>query len=223
MKGASRITKALVRRRGYWKKTLPFETSSFTHYTSHFEDMRFVEVFRHSKRGEGKGLSEEGRALARRARALLAPHYDLCVSSPKERARETMEALGFEQYEVDEAFTALNPWEPFDAEVSRLAKERGVIPLAACWEIPEALSYLKLQGETFLGAVRRIARKLPEDGRALAVSHGGILEAAALHGCARYDLAELGGEIGFCEAAVFRFDGETLAGMGVKRLGKRLG
>jgi broad specificity phosphatase PhoE len=182
--------------------------------------MRFVEVFRHSKRGDGKGLSEEGRELAQRARVLLASRYDLCVSSPKERARETMEALGFERYEIDEAFTAVNPWGPFDAEVMKLARERGISPLAACWAIPEALSYLKLQGETFLGAVKRIARKLPEEGRALVVSHGGILEAAALHACARYELAELGGEIGFCEGVVFKLEGETLSSIDVKRLPK---
>ena len=180
--------------------------------------MKYVEVYRHSKRGEGKGLSQEGRELARQARVLLAPHYDLCISSPKERARETLEAFGFDRYEVDEAFTAVNPWEPFDAQVSELAKERGINPLAACWEIPEALSTLKMQGETYLGAVKRIARKLPEDARALVVSHGGILEAAALHGCARYDLAELGGEIGFCEGVVFKLNGENLAGLEVKRL-----
>ncbi len=180
--------------------------------------MKFVEVVRHSKRGAGKVLSEEGRELARRARALLAPHYDLCVSSPKERARETMEVLGYERYDVDEAFTAVNPWEPFEAEVTKIAKDRGIIPLAACWEIPEALSYLKLQGETFLAAIKRIARKLPEGGRALVVSHGGILEAAALHGCARYHLDELGGEITFCEGVVFQLDGDKLVGIEVKRL-----
>lgn len=180
--------------------------------------MKHVEVYRHSKRGDGKGLSEEGRELARRARSLLAPPYDLCVSSPKERARETMEEFGFERYEVDEAFTAVNPWEPFDAEVSKLAKDRGIIPLAACWEIPEALSYLKLQGETFLGAVKRVARRLPEQGRALVVSHGGILEAAALHGCSPYELSEIGGEVGFCEGVVFKIEGEHLAGIQVRRL-----
>ena len=180
--------------------------------------MKYVEVIRHSKRGAAKGLSDEGRELARRARALLAPHYDLCVSSSKERARETMEVLGYERYEVDEAFTAVNPWEPLDAEVTKLAKERAITPLAACWEIPEALSYLKLQGETFLGAVKRIARKLPEGGRALVVSHGGILETAALHGCTRFDLSELGGEISFCEGVVFEFDGDKLVGIEVKRL-----
>jgi broad specificity phosphatase PhoE len=180
--------------------------------------MKFVEVFRHSKRGEGKGLSEEGRELARQARSLLAAHYDLCISSPKERARETLEALGFDRYEVDEAFTAVNPWEPFNAEVSKLAKDRGILPLAACWEIPNALNYLKLQGETFLAAVKRIARKLPEDGRALVVSHGGILEAAALLGCEAYELERIGGEIGMCEGVVFTMEGESLAGIAVKRL-----
>ena len=180
--------------------------------------MKYVEVIRHSKRGAAKSLSAEGRELARRARALLASHYDLCISSPKDRARETMEALGYERYEVDEAFTAANPWEPFDAEVTKLAKERAITPLAACWEIPEAVSYLRLQGQTFLAAVKRVARKLPEGGRALVVSHGGILEAAALHGCARYALVELGGEIGFCEGVMFKLDGEKLAGLEVKRL-----
>lgn len=182
--------------------------------------MKYVEVYRHSKRGDGKGLSEEGRECARQARSLLAPHYDLVISSPKERARETLEAFGFERYELDEAFTAVNPWEPFEAEVSKVAKERGISPLAACWEIPEALNYLKLQGETFLAAVMRIARKLPEGGCALVVSHGGILEAAALHGVLRYDLSEVGGEVSFCEGVVFRLEGEQLIGVEVKRLHK---
>lgn len=182
--------------------------------------MKCVDVFRHSKRGDSKGLSEEGRELAREARPLLAPHYDLCVSSPKERARETLEAFGFCRYEVDEAFTAVNPWEPFDAEVMKLAKERGVSPLAACWEIPEAVNYLRLQGETFLSAVRRVARKLPEEGRALVVSHGGILEAAALLGRPQFRLDEIGGEIRFCEGVAFKLDGESLTKIEVKRLPK---
>lgn len=183
--------------------------------------MKFVEVYRHSKRGESKGLSEEGRELAKRARALLAPHYDLCVSSPKERARETMEVLGFDRYEVDEAFTAVNPWEPFDEPVTKLAKEKGISPLAACWHFPDALRYLRLQGETFLGAILRIARKLPEDGRALVVSHGGILEAAALLGCSLYELPELGGELGFAEGVVFKFEAEKLQRIEVKRIPSR--
>jgi broad specificity phosphatase PhoE len=180
--------------------------------------MKYVEIFRHSKRGEGKGLSEEGRELARRARSVLSSSYHLCVSSPKERARETLEAFGFDHYEVDEAFTAVNPWEPFDEAVSKVAKERGITPLAACWEIPEAVNYLRLQGETFLGAIKRIARKLPEGERALVVSHGGIIEAAALHACDRYKLDEIGVEIGFCEGVIFQIDGENLSGIEIRRL-----
>jgi broad specificity phosphatase PhoE len=182
--------------------------------------MKFVEVFRHSKRGEGKGLGQEGCNLARRARALLAPHYDLCVSSPKQRARETLEAFGFDRYEVDKAFTAVNPWEPFDTQITKLAQARGIVPLAACWEYPEALNCLRRQGMTFLGAVKRISNRLPEGGRALVVSHGGILEAAALLGYPRYHLDEIGGEIDFCEGVVFIFEKEELKGVEVKRLPK---
>jgi len=182
--------------------------------------MKSVEVFRHSKRGEGKGLSQEGRDLAQRAKALLAPHYDLWVSSPKQRARETLEVFGFNRYEVDKAFTAVNPWEPFDTQITKIAPARGIIPLAACWEYPEALNCLRRQGMTFLGAVKRVSSRLPEGGRALVVSHGGILEAAALLGCSRYHLDEIGGEIGFCEGVVFIFEGEALKGVAVKRLPK---
>jgi hypothetical protein len=66
--------------------------------------------------------------------------------------------------------------------------------------------------------VKRVARRLPEQGRALVVSHGGILEAAALHGCSRYELSEIGGEVGFCEGVVFKIEGEHLAGIQVRRL-----
>jgi hypothetical protein len=62
---------------------------------------------------------------------------------------------------------------------------------------------------------------LPEGGRALVVSHGGILEAAALLACSRYHLDEIGGEIGFCEGVVFAFEHEALKGVEVKRLPKR--
>jgi broad specificity phosphatase PhoE len=180
--------------------------------------MRYVEVFRHSKRGEGKGLSEEGRELARRAKSLLAPHYGFRVSSPKERARETMEAFGFKDYEIDEAFTTAGLREPLDAQVSKLAKERGITSLAACWEVPEALNTLRLQAETFRDALKRAGRRLPEGGRALVVSHGGVLEAAALLGRPRYDLGEIGGEIDFCEGVVFELDGEQLTSVEIKRL-----
>jgi len=33
-------------------------------------------------------------------------------------------------------------------------------------------------------------------------------------------LAELGGEVGFCEAAIFHFDGEKLAGVEARRFCK---
>lgn len=180
--------------------------------------MRFVEVRRHSKRGEGKGLSAEGRRLAEKARATLAPHYDLLISSPKQRAIETLQALGYVHHELDQAFTAINPWEPYDAQIERIAKEKGCIPLEACFFVPEAKAHLRREGEKLLEAVCRVARRLPEDGRALIISHGGMLEPAALLGCKEFDLKEIGGEISFCEGVEFQFDGERLAGVRIIRL-----
>lgn len=180
--------------------------------------MRSVEVRRHSKRGEGKGLSPEGRALAEKARATLAPHYDLLISSPKERAVETLEVFGFSRCQTDAAFTAINPWEPYDAEVQSLAQQKRCIPLEACFLIPEVREHLRREGEKLLEAVRRVARCLPEGGRALIVSHGGMLEPAALLGCQQFDLKEIGGEIGFCEGVEFQFEGEQLAGVRIIKL-----
>ena len=180
--------------------------------------MRYVEVRRHSKRHEGKGLSPEGRALAEKARTTLASHYDLLISSPKERAVETLQAFGFSRCQTDAAFTAINPWEPNDAEVQSLAQQKRCIPLEACFLIPEVREHLRLEGEKLLEAVRRVACCLPEGGRALIVSHGGMLEPAALLGCKRFDLKEIGGEIGFCEGAEFQFEGERLAGVRIIRM-----
>ena len=69
--------------------------------------MKVIEIRRHSKSGQDKGLSEKGRRIAREAWKTLSPPYELYVSSPKRRACETMEAFGFQDYAEDGRFSTI--------------------------------------------------------------------------------------------------------------------
>src|ERR1700680_4461652 len=98
--------------------------------------------------------------------------YDLCITSPVARAFETAIAMGFA---VDEQWPALGlqsveildeaNWEGGCAEVVRAARLGG--PTAR---------YMAGLAEAF----QSLACRVPEDGKALVISHGGIIEAATV-------------------------------------------
>jgi len=181
--------------------------------------MKIVEVRRHSIRRDGKNLSPEGVALAEKVREDLAPSYDLYITSSKERTRETMEAFGFTSYTVDDSFTTLDDsvLAKYRREIEEVARREGCSPLYAAFEVPEAAEALRRAGQTYLRALKRVATRLPEGGRALVVSHGGAIEPAALLGFKTYHLKEIGGELKPCEGAVFYFEGDDLAKVEIKR------
>ncbi|MGQ9629341.1 MAG: histidine phosphatase family protein [bacterium] len=182
--------------------------------------VKTIEVRRHSIRGKGKGLSREGVELAKSARPTLSPPYDIRISSPKKRARETMEAFGFENYSTDERFSTLDDSriEGFEDRIEMTAASEGCSKFEALFRVPEVSAILRKMGEGYLSALRDVAAKLPEGGKALIVSHGGSIEPAALLGFPRYDLAEMGGPLEPCEGVVFHFEGEKLQKVEVIRL-----
>ena len=135
--------------------------------------MRVLEHRRHSRRAPSDPhLSREGVALAHRVARTIGP-FDRVVTSPKPRAVETAEALGF----------------PVDATLPELA------------EMPDdaGLSVDSLGLRSFADYVRGVARsgamaryadrqadlmlreleRLPENGRLLLISHGGVIEFGA--------------------------------------------
>jgi broad specificity phosphatase PhoE len=185
--------------------------------------MKLIEVRRHSIRDKGSdSLSAEGIALVRKVKNQLFPTYDLYISSPKQRAQETMSAFGFTEYIVDERFSTLNDinLDGFSVDVEKVSDEKSISTFEALFEVREVVRILKKSGEEFLNALKSIASNLPENGKALIISHGGAIEPAALLGFNEYKLSVIGGELEPCEGAIFYFNGSELEKVEIKKLTK---
>jgi broad specificity phosphatase PhoE len=143
--------------------------------------MRIVEVRRHAERDAEENLTAKGLAQCAAAKRTLEFPYHAYVVSPAKRARLTMEALGGVNATVEKRL-APRPRPPF--ERSRRRHEElmaaGMDPVTAWYAIPEAGPLLAEVGREALASVLDIAAKLPERGRALAVSHGGTIEPVAV-------------------------------------------
>ena len=182
--------------------------------------MKIIEIRRHSKRGKDKGLTAEGRRIARIAAKDLKPPYTLLISSPKRRARETMEAFGFKNYSEDERFMTIQAAaiEEIDQEAAGIAKEKGISVLEAYFLIPKAKKALKDWGKKFFEAVIDVSKKLKEGEKALIVSHGGSIEPAALLAFDEFDLKKISGPLDYCEGIKFYIDKNKLVKIKVVRL-----
>ncbi len=179
-----------------------------------------VEVRRHSLRGEGGSLSPEGVALAERARATLLGNYQACYSSPKLRARETLEAFGVTTYTVIDAFSTF-PKEIDDHgdHVRALQERTGCTVLEAYLAIPATHLVVERVGQQFFAKLCELAAELRPRRNALVVSHGGSIEAAVLAAMPDWTLDDLGGELAVCEAACFRFHDHVFRDVSFIRLG----
>jgi broad specificity phosphatase PhoE len=160
--------------------------------------MRELELRRHSMRvGSGQHLSQEGVDLARRVGATMG-RFDRVATSALPRAFETAIAMGFAVDEQVEALGALG------AEVAREADWQG-----GCAAFQRAArlggataGYVQEQGRL----LRRLAEALPEGGRALVVSHGGILEALAVGSLPDFDWSAWTAAAGYCEGIRLHHD-----------------
>jgi len=185
--------------------------------------MKVVEVRRHSIRGSDDTLSEEGRQLARKAGSTLEGKYLYCYTSPKKRAIQTLEEFGYAMFKVDEQFGSL-PGEkirPFEDRAKKIVENRKLTLLEAFFEMRELHPILEEKGRELIEAVKRICRELPDDGRALVVSHGGAIEPAAILALGRdFSLNVLGGELLECEGVRFFVEGDSVKRIDVIRLVK---
>lgn len=175
--------------------------------------MRVLEVRRHSLREAfGDHLSSAGVELARRTAATLPP-IDRVVTSEKIRAIETAEALGL--------------------RVDRKVRELGQIPDEVQARVDEAhprsfSDYATLVVRNpWVGAFaqaqvalwRAELAPLPEGGRVLVVSHGGLIElgaASALPDAAR----SWGLPLGVLEGVRLEWEGDRCTRGEVVRLGR---
>jgi broad specificity phosphatase PhoE len=162
--------------------------------------MRYVELRRHTMRVKpGQHLSQAGVTLARRVGEGIGP-FQCVITSTIPRAYETAIAMGFA---VDEQLEELGymtvaeadlPWDVGFALWAEAARTVGSVQ-----------SYTQSQA----ALIARIARALPDEGAALVVSHGGIVEAQTVGSLPQVDFSGWGPACDYCEGARLVFDGET--------------
>ena len=174
--------------------------------------MRILEVRRHTHRNASQPhLSQLGIDLARRVGNEMGK-FDRVVTSTVPRAFETALAMGYAVNEqIDELgmmsdeVTAVIPWNAGFAAWVRAAQTSPVVT-----QYTQAMGWLW----------RSIVRALPEGGRALIISHGGIVEAGTV-GCvpANLNIAD-DAACGYCEGVRLTFDGDTVVKLEMLHVGQ---
>jgi broad specificity phosphatase PhoE len=154
-------------------------------------------------------LSPAGIDLAKRVGAGLGK-FDRVITSTLPRAFETALAMG---YLVDKQLPELNTssdaveaevqWDAGFAEWARVMKKGGM-----------AFNFAQTQAALW----RSIAVTLPENGRALIITHGGFMEAGVSGLFTEEVVAELGMFCSYCEGVRLTFEGDTAKSVEVLRV-----
>jgi broad specificity phosphatase PhoE len=164
--------------------------------------MHTFEIRRHSHRHVPQPhLSQTGVDLARRAGEGLGK-FDRVVTSTIPRAFETAIAMG---YAVDEQIGQLCMMS--DEVTATIQWNAGFTAwLKAAQDSPLVAHYAQAMADV----LHSIRRTLPDDGRALIISHGGIVEACVV-GCVPAGMRFADdAACGYCEGARLTFDGDAV-------------
>jgi broad specificity phosphatase PhoE len=160
----------------------------------------------------GKHLTREGVRLARDAGAGLG-EFDLVVTSKLARAIETAVAMG---YASERQLEDLGSLFGADDEADWAA---GCAALAAGLPGNKRLSRA---ARRHAGVLQEIAATVPDGGRALVVSHGGVIELGVVGLLPDYDFSSWGAWCGYCEGVRLSFEGTTCTGAQLLRLSELL-
>jgi broad specificity phosphatase PhoE len=164
--------------------------------------MRTLEIRRHTHRNIPQPhLSQLGVDLARRASEGLG-RFDRVITSTVPRAFETAIAMG---YAVDEQIDQLST---MSGDVA--AEIQWNAGFTAWLKAAQNSSVVAQYAQTMADLLRSNVRALPDDGRALIISHGGIVEASVI-GCLPTNTRFADdAACGYCEGARLTFDGDTV-------------
>ncbi|HEY7623910.1 MAG TPA: histidine phosphatase family protein [Candidatus Limnocylindria bacterium] len=164
--------------------------------------MTVLEIRRHAERtdraNEQSALSAAGQAMAA-AVAKRAPRYALVISSPLPRAKQTAQLVAGR---LDAIEPGLLP------EMGGVIGDRifGEMRTIADWaavlrEREDARRFANEQLATWA----RIASRVRDDDRVLAVSHGGIIELPAIVLAQRLVIRMDGASFGYCEGVAVTY------------------
>jgi len=163
--------------------------------------MKTIEIRRHSMRSKpGDHLSHEGVTLARRIGENIGP-FERVVTSTLPRAFETAIAMGFA---VDEQLEFMNTYGP-DAEREVPWPQPFVVYARAVRRGQGAAWY----GNRLADYYSNLASALSENGAALVINHGGVVELGVVAAFPNADYASWGDFVDYCEGArLFWQDGK---------------
>lgn len=141
--------------------------------------MRRVEVRRHAPKHAAGHLTEEGKKTAHILRGRLGK-YEIIIASHRPRAVQTAELLTGLKPHIDErAGTPL-----FTPEQERQLHESGETHpygiAGVILDTPEYRALIQPKGESLAQLIKETLRKLPKDGRALIISHDGVMVTAEM-------------------------------------------
>jgi broad specificity phosphatase PhoE len=155
-------------------------------------------------RGRGSTLSRAGVELARRLGGSMGS-FDYVLASEVPRTAETAIAMGFAVDDLVDMGGGL--WDAATQEAGNRHAHwdwgheafRGYAELVAADGATAALGRLQVR------LWRDVLRRLPADGSALVIAHGGLIEPGLVALCPDADHRAWGAAIGHCEGARLRF------------------
>ena len=169
-----------------------------------------IEHRRHSWRAPtGKHLTQQGVELARRVGESMG-RFDVVITSDLPRAYETAIAMGYAVDRQDDVLSTFG--KGIEAEVDW---EQGVAEMQRGYKLGGKTAKACRRQAKFL---RELATSLPPDGRALVVSHGGIIEQGAVGLLPDYDFSAWGPPCERCEGVRMRFEGDVCVSAELLRL-----
>ena len=171
--------------------------------------MRVLEIRRHAMRAiPGQHLTQAGVNLARRIGHTIGP-FDRVVTSTLPRAFETAIAMGLAVDQQLEQLAVMGP------EVNAVVQwDAGF----AAWARATATSaVVGMYARRMADLWRSIARTVPDNGRVLIISHGGIVEAGTI-GCCLPDVPVLDEAFcSYCEGTRLTLDGDKVIDVEILR------
>lgn len=160
--------------------------------------MLYIELRRHTMRTKpGKHLSQAGVTLARRVGETLGP-FSAVITSTLPRAFETAIAMGFAVDEKEKLLAEMP-----DAVNTEVDWTSGFPGFGEAYQHNGSTTRFAKKIANYLD---EIARSLPDDGTALIISHGGIIEAATVGCLPDGDFAAWGGYCDYCEGVRLIYD-----------------
>jgi broad specificity phosphatase PhoE len=155
--------------------------------------MKTIEIRRHSIRSKpGDHLNQAGVSLARRVGENLGP-FDRVVTSTLPRAFETAIAMGFAVHEQNDLMSTYGadverevPWpQPFAAYARAVRRGRSA----------------RYYAEQLAAYYARLTEYLDDNGAALVINHGGIVELGVTASFPGADYESWGESADYCEGA----------------------